>query len=541
MRTTTIRATTTRFASSARESGQTVFTMDAVVSAYLACRRRKRKTRNAQRYEIDLLDQLVNTVHALSERTWRPSRTIAFVVRHPKAREILAADFADRVVHHLLVPLLEHQFEPVFIHDCYSNRQGKGTHAAVDRLQSFMARPDLGMTAHYLQLDVANFFNSINRRRLFLLVQARLMRDQRRPVKDPRYLCPAHADDILWLTRVLLTGNAAQNCITRGHPAEFARVPEHKRLINAPPETGLPIGNLTSQFFANVYLNLLDQFVKHTLKCQYYVRYVDDMVLLHDDPSVLAGWREQIAQFLAQHLDLGLRDAGRLQLISNGIDFLGYVQRPNYRLIRRRVVANLHSKLDHYERQIAPRQGLHRQMNLPGVAITPDQLQTWQLPADPQPLFSTLASYLGHFGHASSHRLVASLWRRYPWLAWVVRLNANGKLQSTRSARGVASMRGQWRYFRNRFAPAIVLMQVGKCLEVYGPHARLVAGLPHHGGKPVQRPGWAATEAGLSWPMARLHRVTHKLSKQGLPWVYVAEQGWLKGGIKQRSLHTLHL
>ena len=102
-------------------------------------------------------------------------------------------------------------------------------------------------------------------------------------------------------------------------------------------------------------------------------------------------------------------------------------------------------------------------------------------------------------------------------------------------------MRGQWRYFRNRFAPAIVLMQVGKCFEIYGVHARLVAKLPYHGGKPVLRPGWAANESGLSWPMAQLQRVMHKLSKHGLAWVYVEEHGWLKGGIKQRNLRTLHL
>lgn len=529
MPTTTIRTTTIRPVSCGPESGSAGFTLAAVYGAYRACRRRKRGTRNAQRYELGLLDHLVNTAQALSGRVWRPSRAMAFVVRRPKTREILAADFADRVVHHLLVRRLERQFEPVFIHDCFSNRRGKGTHGAVNRLQTFMRRAKdqakkSQQRVHYLQLDVANFFNSINRRQLFELVRGRVERDGCRPATDPRHLRAADADELLWLTRHLLTGNAAQGAVLRGTAAEFARVPAHKRLINAPAETGLPIGNLTSQFFANVYLNELDQFVKHTLKCRYYVRYVDDMVLLDPDPAVLLQWRDRIAQFLAQHLRLRLRDAGRLRPVADGVDFLGYVQRPDYRLVRRRVVANLHEKLAHYERQIRGRMA-----------------QTWRLPADAQPLFSMLASYLGHFRHASSHQLVASLWQRYAWLTWLVRLGADGRLLPTQSARGVSSMRGQWRYFRKRFAPACVLMQVGRQVELYGADARCVAQWPCHGGTPVARPGWSADEAGLSWPLARRDALLQRLTQQGLAWVYVDEQGWLKsGGLKQRALRRLH-
>ena len=540
MRTTTIRATPIRFASCAPESGQTVFTLAAVVGAYRACRRRKRATRNAQRYEMGLLDHVVDTAQALSGRFWRPSRAVAFVVRRPKAREILAADFADRVVHHLLVPRLERQFEPVFIHDCFSNRRGKGTHGAVDRLQTFM-RPahtqavQQHMRLHYLQLDVANFFNSINRRCLFGLVRARFARDQRRPLADPRHLSQSDSDELLGLTRQLLTGNAATGAVLRGTPAEFALVPEHKRLINAPAETGLPIGNLTSQFFANVYLNELDQFVKHTLKCRYYVRYVDDMVLLDPDPAVLLRWRDQIEQFLFRQLGLRLRDAGLLQPVSNGVDFLGYVVRPDYRLVRQRVVAHLREKLDRYERQITGQ----RTPGARSAALSVGR-QDYQFPADSRALFSMLASYLGHFKHASSQRLVASLWTRYPWLAWVVRRSANGHLLPTQSAPGVTSMRGQWRYFKKRFAPACVLMQVGNRVEMYGTDARRLAQWPNHGGSAVAKIGWAPAEAGLAWPMALVRGLLQRLTQAGLAWVYVDEQGWLKGGLKQRALRRLH-
>ena len=326
MPTTTIRTTTTRFALCGPESGSAGFTLAAVYGAYRACRRRKRGTRNAQRYEVGLLDHLVNTAQALSGRVWRPSRAVAFVVRRPKTREILAADFSDRVVHHLLVPRLERQFEPVFIHDCFSNRVGKGTHAAVNRLQTFMQRAKeqakkTQQRVHYLQLDIANFFNSINRRQLFELVRGRLERDGRRPATDARHLGVADADELLWLTRRVLTGNAAAGAVLRGTAAEFAHVPAHKRLINAPPEIGLPIGNLTSQFFANVYLNELDQYVKHVLKCRHYVRYCDDFLILDESPDRLMDVKERIRGFVTERLHLSLNDKyNRIMPVSNGMD-----------------------------------------------------------------------------------------------------------------------------------------------------------------------------------------------------------------------------
>ena len=526
MPTTTIRTTPIRFASCAPESGCAAFTLAAVYGAYRACRRRKRATRNAQRYEIGLLDHLVDTAHALAGRVWRPSRAVAFVVRRPKAREILAADFSDRVVHHLLVPHLERQFEPVFIHDCFSNRRGKGTHGAVERLHSFMLRgrdeaKKQQQRLHYLQLDVANFFNSINRRLLFALVRARFERDLKRPASDPRRLGPADSEALLWLTRRVLTGNAAAGAVLRGTPAEFACVPAHKRLRHTPAETGLPIGNLTSQFFANVYLNELDQFVKHTLKCRYYVRYVDDLVLLHPDPAVLQAWREQIAAFLLQRLGLHLRDDGRLQPVANGIDFLGYVLRPDYRLVRQRVVSHLRQKLDHYERSMVS-----------GA--------TWQLPSDTRPLRSMLASYLGHFRHANAHRLVASLWQRYPWLAWVLRLSEARRLLRVDVAGSATSLHGQWRHFRRHFPQACVLMQVGNRVEMLGRDAQAVWPALARGAIPVVRPGWGA-QAGWSWPWQRRDAVLRALTHANRSWVYVAQQGWTAGGLKQRVLRKVHL
>jgi RNA-directed DNA polymerase len=219
--------------SCAAESDQPgVFTFAAVYRGYRQCRRRKRGTANAQRYEHRLLDHLVDTTRSLQDRSYAPSRSLCFVARQPKAREIHAADFRDRVVHHVLVPRLEALFEPIFIHDLYSNRVGKGTHAAVERLGGFMrAVSDNGRRpAWFLQLDVRNFFNGIDQALLFGLINHRLGK----AVRQGRISC-AEARDLSWLTRVILKQDFRAQTLYRCSAAELRRVPEYKRLTSAPP------------------------------------------------------------------------------------------------------------------------------------------------------------------------------------------------------------------------------------------------------------------------------------------------------------------
>ncbi|MDO8947224.1 MAG: RNA-directed DNA polymerase [Desulfocapsaceae bacterium] len=288
----------------------------SLYKAWRSCRRRKRATSQAQLYEAYLLDNLIGTVQALRSGQWRPRRPVCFMVDKPKAREIHAAHYSDRVVHHWLVPRLEELYEPIFIHDIYSNRKDKGTHMAVKRLQHFMRsvsrtgglgdREDTlrheeetgcripqadflwgtsGMRSHaahgnkssaagyFLQLDIKNFFNSVDRRILFSLLQKRL----RKAVNQGK-LDEDTAVSYRDISHIILKQDVGQEAFMAATPVELARIPPYKRLVNAGKDKGLPIGNLTSQFFANVYLNELDQFIKHVLKCHHYLRYVDDCV-----------------------------------------------------------------------------------------------------------------------------------------------------------------------------------------------------------------------------------------------------------------------
>lgn len=185
-----------------------------------------------------------------------------------------------------------------------------------------------------------------------------------------------HVDDpfLLWLAGVIIDNDCTANCLYRGRRELLKKVPAHKTLFGK-HGCGMPIGNLTSQFFANLYLNELDQFIKHQLRCRHYIRYMDDMILLSASADELRQWMLDIDRFLNRELNLALHPHKRTILpIGNGVDFLGYVVRPFYTLVRRRVIGNLKWKV---------RQGLVDE-------------QVW-------------SSYRGHFEHAQSRRLEKKL------------------------------------------------------------------------------------------------------------------------------------
>ena len=391
---------------------------------YIRCRRNKRNTSNALRFEMDQEKRLIDLHEALVNRSYRPGRSVCFFASRPKLREIFAADFRDRVVHHLLVDYLERIWEPVFIHDSYACRKGKGVHAGVERLQRFLrqvtangARP-----AWYLQLDIRNYFMTIDKDILFGLLAAKL-RD----------------DTALWLTRTLVYHDCTTEYVMRGRPELLAAIPAHKTLFGAPAGKGLPIGNLNSQFFANVYLNGLDQFVKHELKCRHYLRYCDDFILLAPDPGTLRGWRARIEGYLREQLALELNVRQRVAPVSNGIDFLGFIVRRDYRLVRRRVANNLKTKLREYEaRLVSERSGVRCY-----------RFDEPMLDA----LAATVSSYLGHFRLASSQRLWHFLWASFSFLSQYFDFAA----QQWKLVRhypvpaGLRTVRRQYRYLRWRF------------------------------------------------------------------------------------------
>lgn len=235
--------------------------------SYRECRRNKRNTLNALAFELDAEANLLRLQAELREHRYRPGRSICFVTDGPKPREVFAADFRDRIVHHLLVSRQLPIIEPRFIHDSFACRAGKGTLAASDRLTTFLRRASANgrRPAWALKLDVASFFASIDKQTLFGILA--------RHVADP---------EVRWLTRVVLFHDPTQDYVfrsrRRGEPPPGSPgypVAARKSLFGTDNRRGLPIGNLTSQVWANVYLDVLDQFVKRVLRCRWYVRYVE--------------------------------------------------------------------------------------------------------------------------------------------------------------------------------------------------------------------------------------------------------------------------
>ena len=269
----------------------------------------------------------------LSTKSYRPGAYRSFFIYEPKQRQISAAPYRDRVVHHVLTRVLEPIFEPTFIHDSYACRQGKGTHAAVDRCQQFARR-----FRYVLKADIQKFFPSLDHEIAKELVA--------RKIKDP---------DVLWLVGQIIDHSNPQEAVRNWFPGDDLFTPSERR-------RGIPIGNQTSQFFSNVYLDPLDHFVKERLGIKGYVRYVDDFLIFSDDKSHLADVKEQLQHFLV-HLRLRLHPKKSVVFpVKEGVRFLGYRVFPTHRLLVKENVRRFRRRVRTMQREYAAGQVSFREI-----------------------------------------------------------------------------------------------------------------------------------------------------------------------------------
>lgn len=292
-----------------RELSPSVFAWDNLWLAYQRASCGKRGRTPAASFEYKLADNLLQIQAELREQTYRPGRYHSFYIHEPKRRLISAAPFRDRVVHHALCNVITPLMEAQFIPDSYANRIGKGTHRALDRCQQFARRH-----RYVLQCDVKQFFPSIDHAILRQTLDAVL-----------------RAPDVLWLVdRIVESG-----CGVLSEEYEMVYFPGDDLFALSRPR-GLPIGNLTSQWFGNCYLNPFDQFVKRELGCRAYLRYVDDFLLFGDSKAQLWVWRAAILERLARHR-LTIHEASAYpRPVAEGIPFLGFTVFPDHRRLKRR-------------------------------------------------------------------------------------------------------------------------------------------------------------------------------------------------------------
>jgi hypothetical protein len=342
--------------------------------AYYSCRQNKRNTANAIAFEVDYESNLIQLRNEINNGTYQIGRSIAFIVNKPVKREIFAADFRDRIVHHLIINKLNHLFEKEFIYDSFGCRINKGTHFGIKRVDTFIKNCSKNYTqdCYVLKLDIQGFFMHINKNILWQKLE--IFINQKYQNSDKSL--------ILKLTKQVIFNNPTQNCIIKGKRSNWQDLPKNKSLFHSPLNCGLPIGNLTSQVFANFYMNTLDHYVKSELKLKYYGRYVDDFVIVHFDKTFLKELTPYLSNFLHSTLQLTLHPKKiHLQHYKKGVKFIGAVILPNRIYIANRTKGNFYNAIAKQNQIVQNRKPTR---------------------AEQEALLSSLNSYLGIMKHYKS-------------------------------------------------------------------------------------------------------------------------------------------
>jgi RNA-directed DNA polymerase len=354
------------------------FTLEAVFESYFSCRKNKRNTINALAFELDYESNLIQLWNDLNDRSYQPGKSIAFIVHKPVQREIFAADFRDRVVHHLIINKLNPLFEKEFIQDSYACRVGKGTHHGISRANKFIRQcsKNYKEDCHVLKLDIEGFFMHINKKILFTRLQKFIEVKYKQNDKEL----------VLEICHKIIFNSPTENCIIKGAFKNWEGLPKNKSLFHSPPNSGLPIGNLTSQIFANFYMNAFDHFMKKELGIRYYGRYVDDFIIVHPSKEHLKSLLPVISNYLNDELKLKLHPKKiYLQHYTKGVKFLGAVIKPNRIYIANRTKGNFYNAIQKHNQVIEVSHKASRD--------------------DQNTLLSSLNSYLGIMKHYKTYKL----------------------------------------------------------------------------------------------------------------------------------------
>lgn len=333
-----------------------ITSLDNLFQAWDEFKRGKRGKIDVGYFERYLEDNIFQLRQELVSKTYKHSPYTGFYIHDPKVRHIHKAIVRDRIVHHALFNALNPIFDPTFISDSYSSRKGYGTHKGFKKLVSYCRKVSRNYTGDCwaLKCDIKKFFDSVDHRILLEIVKTK--------IKDP--------DTIRLIKKVVKSYETAEG-------------------------KGLPIGNLISQLFANIYLNKLDQFVKHKLKAKYYLRYADDFIVLHKDFWFLTRAVEEIKRFIEGELKLELhKDKVFFRKLSWGIDFVGYIALPNHQVVRTKTKRRIY-------RKVKESVTIYKKGNLELVSLN-----------------QSIQSYLGILKHANTHKLETDL-RSQIWF-WVV-------------------------------------------------------------------------------------------------------------------------
>ena len=313
--------------------------------AFASAAKHKGKMSYVVRFRASLKMNLACMALVLILRLYKPLPSKCFIVTEPKQREVFAAQFPDRVVHHLYFNMTHLLYEATFIRDSYSCIEGRGTLDGILRLSDHIRRCSQNYTreCYILKLDIRGYFMHINRRRLLQICLSTLDRMQHHRITkeaaesfgvspSKRWKDVLDMDFMRWLTEVIVMLDPKTSCERAMPISAWDGLDPAKSLFCTADGCGLPIGNLTSQLFSNVYLNILDQFCKRVLHCRHYGRYVDDFFIVSCDRRWLLSLVPRIREFLKEELGLDLHMGKvRISRASQGVEFLGAYIKP-YRI-----------------------------------------------------------------------------------------------------------------------------------------------------------------------------------------------------------------
>lgn len=348
--------------------------VEDILAAHYDCHRGKASSPDAIRFEMNLFENIAELTNAINTRTYEPLPSITFVVSRPVYREVFAANYRDRVIHHYIALRLEPLFESVFSDRTYNCRVGKGQLYGIKQLAADIKKESESYTkpCWYLKCDMKGFFMSIPRKELADKIDAFIVENYH----------DEDVEDLRYLSRATIMNDPTKHCIYRSSKEEMVKVPPNKTLRGANQGCGLPIGNLTSQHDANFWLNDFDWMLEATLHIFSHGRYVDDFFMIHQDKQILLNAIPVIRIYLAQKGIILHPRKIELQSIYKGITFTGMVVKRNRIYVSNRMVANF--------------QNLTHHMNTLPDNYTIEQLEHY---------VSSINSYLGLMRHCDSYTI----------------------------------------------------------------------------------------------------------------------------------------
>ncbi len=347
--------------------------------AFFEARKGKRRTKDEYRFEAYWLDNLINLRDDIIYRRYKPSRGIAFITHRPVIREIFAAPFRDRIIHHFLFNMCADWWDRRFIYDSYSCRKGKGTLFGIQRLEHHIrsVSQNYKKPAYVIKLDIQGYFMSLPRIELYKKIKWGL--EQQYAGDAPR------RDLLLYLWREIIFDDPIKDVKRRGSPKAWDKLPKNKSLFWQPPGQGIVIGNLSSQLLSNIYLDQLDRYVKYELGYKHYGRYVDDFYIVVGQGEFEQAKRdiEKIRKFL-KGIKLTLHPKKvYIQEVKKGVGFLGVVIYPYHTVMGKRFK-------DHFYEASAK------------VGMGKNDIES-------------VVSYLGHSKHFAAKKLASRVFERMGW------------------------------------------------------------------------------------------------------------------------------